>query len=82
MKVKEYKRKVMIRKMTTHLLQIFIISSFVLLWEFLSRWGIINEFLFSSPSAIFELLSSYIASGELFSHLAISLYASFVVALL
>lgn len=74
MKVKEYKRKVIVRKTIIHLLQIFIIGSFILMWEFLSRWGVINEFLFSSPSAIFKLLNSYISSGKLFSHLTISIY--------
>lgn len=74
MKVKEYKKKVLTRRFVTYFLQIFIIVSFVFAWECLSKWGIINEFLFSSPSAIFKLLVNYISTGELFLHLKISLY--------
>lgn len=54
--------------------QIFILSSFLFLWEILSSKDIINRFLFSSPSAIFSLLKQYITTGELFEHIYISVY--------
>ena len=48
------------------------------MWEIFSRVGIINEFLFSSPSKIFSLLFQYVSSGDLFKHLGISLYETFL----
>ena len=36
--------------------------------------GVLNEFLFSKTSAIYALLKEYIHSGEIFTHLGISIY--------
>lgn len=54
--------------------QIFILFSFLLVWEILSSKEIINSFLFSSPSAIFKLFKEYLISGELYTHVSISVY--------
>lgn len=53
--------------------QITILICFFTLWELLSKVGIIDSFLFSSPSEIILLLVKYIKSGELFKHIYISL---------
>lgn len=74
MSVKEYKKKVILNRIFIHLLQVIIVIGFIFIWEFLSTRGIINEFLFSSPSAIWSLLKDYFQSGELYHHLKISLY--------
>lgn len=68
--IKNQKRK----KLKILFSQISIFTVFLLLWEFLSAKEIINSFLVSSPSAIFKLLQQYIANGELFTHISISLY--------
>lgn len=78
MNVRKYKRKLLIDKVVVHLLQFLLVTSLFLTWEILSKCGVINEFLFSSPSAIFNLLKSYMSSGELFSHLQISVYETLV----
>ena len=68
--IKNQKRK----KLKILFSQISIFTVFLLLWEFLSAKEIINSFLVSSPSSIFILLQQYIANGELFTHISISLY--------
>lgn len=71
---KKYIKKQKINKIKIIFAQIFILISFFLIWELLARKEIINSFLVSSPSEIFLLLKKYIASGELFSHIYISVY--------
>lgn len=63
-----------IKKIKILFAQISIFIGFLLLWEFLSSKELINSFLVSSPSAIFKLLKQYIANGELYMHVSISLY--------
>ena len=50
-----------------------IIILFIFLWEIFSMVGILNDFLFSSPSKIIKLLKVYLDSNELFIHIGISL---------
>jgi len=71
---KKYIKKQKINKIKIVFAQIFILAGFLLLWEFLSNKEIINSFLFSSPSAIFKLLKQYIESGELYTHISVSVY--------
>ena len=54
--------------------QIGILVGFLLLWELLARAGILNTFLFSSPSEIVRLLESYLRDGSLFIHIGISVW--------
>lgn len=74
MSVKSYRKKTLRQKIIIHVLQLVFLVSFIGIWELLSNKGILNEFLFSKPSAIFELLKNYIASGEIYEHLKISIY--------
>ena len=74
MSVEKYKKKLLKERIVIHVAQIVLCVSFFMIWEIFSRVGIINEFLFSSPSKIFSLLFKYIGNGELFRHLGISLY--------
>ena len=50
----------------------------LLLWEFLSRTGLIDIRFFPPPSAIVGTFWEMIASGELAGHIGISLYRIFV----
>ena len=74
MSVEDYKKKVIKNKIIIHLIQVALLISIVFLWEFLSNKGVLNEFLFSKPSVIYELLKTYIQNGEIFQHLKISIY--------
>ncbi len=49
--------------------QISIVVIFLLLWEMLARFGVINTFIFSSPSLIAKTIKDLFLTGNLLSHL-------------
>lgn len=60
------------KKLKINIIQVFLLISLVLLWELLSKFNIIDSFLFSSPSRIFDILVLYVKNGELWKHIEIS----------
>jgi len=68
--LKDVKRK----KRIIYITQITIIIVLLLIWEFLSRIGTINTFLFSSPSNIIKTISSLVTSNNFFHHVTTTLY--------
>ena len=58
--------------------RILIIFSFLIMWEILARFNIINTFLFSSPSRIINTIIKLFNNGELFKHIFITLYEVFI----
>ena len=58
--------------------QIFIIISFIILWEYLVYKGIINSFLFSSPSNIIKCLINLYKTNNLLEHIKITIYETIV----
>ena len=68
---KKEKRKVL-------LWQFIVFSLIIIGWELLSRFNIIDSFLFSKPSSIIKLLIDYIKSAEIFKHIFISLLETFL----
>lgn len=62
------------RKIYIHFWQCFIIVLFFLIWEIAAKLGWIDAFLFSCPSDIFTLFISYLQKGEIFPHIAASLW--------
>ena len=57
----------------TLFIQLFIFTLFLLIWEILSSKNIINSFLLSKPSSIFNLLVEYIKNKKIWSHCLISI---------
>ena len=53
------------RRTTLHVLQVAIVAALLIYWEVGARTGAISAFLFSSPSAIWEVLVQRFQSGEL-----------------
>ncbi|MBP5177130.1 MAG: ABC transporter permease [Clostridia bacterium] len=51
-----------------------ILVAFLFVWEALSSFGIIDGFLFSSPSRILRTIKDLYSSGELFAHVGTTLY--------
>lgn len=58
--------------------QIAIGLSFIVLWELLSRFNIINSFIFSSPSKIFITIIELYKNNNLFNNIYITLLELFV----
>lgn len=74
MSVEKYRKQILKRKIVIHIIQLMLLCGVIWIWEVLANEGVINEFLFSRPSAIYKLLISYIENGEIFKHLKISIY--------
>lgn len=53
-------------------IQVILLILFIILWELFANLNIIDTFLFSKPSSIFNLLFTYIKSGQLWNHIFIS----------
>lgn len=54
--------------------RVLILFSFLFLWEFTSNVGIIDSFIFSSPSGIILCFRDLMQDGEIFLHIGITLY--------
>ena len=65
-----YLKKEKREKIIVSIFRISIVFLFLIVWELLSKYNIINTFLFSSPSRIINTLTSI----ELFKHIKITLY--------
>lgn len=70
----EYRRKIRNRKIVICMVQISLLFLFIGLWELFVNVGVLNEFIVSRPSAIYELFISYIRNGSLINHVKISVY--------
>ncbi|MBR3297847.1 MAG: ABC transporter permease [Clostridia bacterium] len=50
-----------------------LLVGFFMLWEISARLGIINSFIFSSPSRVAQTLARLTSSGELFHHVGVTM---------
>ncbi|MBQ2872565.1 MAG: ABC transporter permease [Bacilli bacterium] len=75
---KEYLRKLRLNKFFVHMCQIIIIVSFIFIWEYLSSNNIINSFIYSSPSKAFKTIYSLYQEGNLFNHIWVTVYETFI----
>ena len=57
--------------------QLFLFIFFIILWEITSRAGIINAFIFSSPSRMLASGKELLLNGQLLKHLGITLAETF-----
>ncbi|MEG0995244.1 MAG: ABC transporter permease [Bacilli bacterium] len=58
--------------------RLLIAISFIIIWELLSRFNIINTFLTSSPYEIFKTIVNLIKVNGLFNHILITTYEIFI----
>ena len=58
--------------------QIFILVAFLAIWEGLGQLGLINTFITSSPSRIWNTFVALLQSGDLWYHMGITLYETLV----
>lgn len=69
-----YKVKIKKEKYMILSFQIILVVTIFSLWELLAQVGILDKFLFSCPSEIFNLLIANIKSNEIFIHVGYSLF--------
>ena len=58
--------------------QLFIVLFLFALWEFGARFGLINTFLWSSPSKILSTFLGLYSSGDLFHHIGVTCFEVFI----
>lgn len=62
------------RKLEVNFIRVFILAAFIIVWELCARFGIINDFIFSSPSRIVRCFADMCADGSLYRHVWVTLY--------
>ncbi len=67
--IKKYKR----HKLFVKTIQLLILLTFIILWELLSKYKIINPFIFSSPSKIISIISNLIITNQLWINISTTL---------
>ena len=65
-------------KIRVNCVRVLILVLFVALWEVCAGTGVINDFIFSSPSRIAKCFVSMCADGSLFRHIWVTLYETFI----
>ncbi len=71
---KKYLKKIKNRKKIIFLIQLFLFISFFIIWEVLANKNIINSFIFSKPSKIYNTIIGLINTNNLFNHVFATLY--------
>ena len=71
---KRYLRRLKIEKILVYSVQLLIIIGFNILWEYTANRGIINTFIYSSPSRIFITISELYQQHNLFNHIWVTVY--------
>lgn len=74
----KYLKKLKREKRIITIFRFLIIVLFIVTWEALSRFNLINTFLSSSPSRVLSTIRSLINDGSLFKHISITLYEVFI----
>lgn len=75
---KEFLKKKRKEKFIVISFQILILLVFILGWELLARFNLINTFLLSSPSLVIKTLISLFTNNDLLVHIGITLYETVI----
>lgn len=75
---KKYLKNIKKEKIFIIFFQVMILISFLVIWEVLAKFKIINTFLASSPSLIFKTLGKLVASNDLFTHIKVTLLETII----
>lgn len=60
------------------LIQVLVLVSFLLIWEVSARFKLIDSFLFSKPTSVYNSFITYFKNGEIFEHIFISLLETII----
>lgn len=74
---KRYLKKIRIKKITVLITQMLILIAFIALWEILAETKVINSFITSSPSRIFETFLN-VKDNNLMMHLWVTAYETII----
>ena len=73
-----YLKKIKRNNLLIKLTQISILILFIIIWQLLSNYKIINPFIFSSPKKVIECLISLHNANNLYNHIFITIYETFI----
>lgn len=71
---KKYLKRIKLEKLLITIIQFSLLIGFIVIWELLSKYNLINSFIFSSPSKIFNTIISLYKDNNLFQHIFITTF--------
>lgn len=71
---KLFLNKIKKNKLLINTFRLLIVILFIIIWELLSKYKIINTFLFSSPSNVVKTIISMVVDKSFFIHIGVTLY--------
>ena len=74
----EFIAKEMLHRRNVRILRIMLLVLFLALWELCARLGIINDFIFSSPSRMTICFISMVKDGTIFLHTGVTVMETLV----
>ena len=75
---KNYLKKIKRNNFFVKLTQILILIVFLIIWQLLSDYKIINSFIFSSPIKVIETVINLHTSGDLYNHILITVWETLI----
>ncbi|MEG2322664.1 MAG: ABC transporter permease [Bacilli bacterium] len=67
-------KKIKFKKIFIRIIQIMILLLFIVIWQLLAHYELINTFIFSSPEKILKCLINLHQQGNLYNHILITIY--------
>ena len=74
----KYLKKIKRNKRLILITQFLILIFFIFIWEYLSKKGIINAFIYSSPSKVVKTIIELYRSDNLFKHVWVTVYETII----
>ena len=75
---KDFLKKIKVRNFWIRISQILIIVFFIILWQVLADFKVINTFISSSPKMVLNTIISLYNEGNLFKHIWITVYETII----
>ena len=75
---KKYLKKIRQEKIIVGIFRMLILVIFLIGWEFLAKFDLINTFTFSSPSRVIHTIINLFSDNNIFHHIGITLYEVFI----
>ncbi len=75
---KNYLKKIKLKNFFVKLTQILILIVFLIVWQLLSDYKIINSFIFSSPLKVLNTIINLHTTGDLYNHILITVWETFI----
>ena len=74
----EYVERQRTRRRRVGMVRIMVLLTLLGLWEFLARFGVINAFVFSSPSRMVLCMRDMVSDGSIFYHIGITILETMI----